>query len=150
MGFLQKLKRKLFKKKYSIGFTPPQYSNMELGNLIFGNSRGECSIDREKFQLLFEAFFERNDFDNYGHYYSKPEEYYDETDNSSYKNEVFIIRPYYWGNDETISRLPNFYYIPTGLEISWYKYALRDAYSNQPLTEEGLIEILDHCERSMK
>lgn len=30
---------------------------------------------------------------------------------------------------------PNFEHIPSGFKLQWYKYALRDSYSNEPLTK---------------
>lgn len=148
-SWVQKKKQRAYRKKYGSEFVPPQYKDIEMGNLLFGHSRGEYAVDREKFQAIFEDFFERCNFDNYGHYYHNPEEHYDDTDNSTYKNDTFTIRPYYWGDKEEIMRLPNFHYYPKNLIINWYKYPLRDAYSNQRFSEEELIEILNECERSM-
>lgn len=121
---------------------------MEIGNFLFGNSRGEFPIDREKFQPLFEEFFEKAGIDNYGHGYEKdgcPSEYIVEDDptNISVKTDVFLIRPYYWGDDESIANLPNFKY--GDIEICWYKYALRDAYSNKELTVDEVKEMLNKC-----
>jgi len=49
-----------------------------------------------------------------------------------------------------LSRIPNFYYKPTKLEIEWYKYPLRDSYSNQEITLLQFKEIIDDCIRSVK
>lgn len=94
-----------------------------------------------------------------------------------YENDVFYIRPYNWngisysdcscGLDDEIDNLKlneyeygfhakdcpawdvNFCYKPTNLKISWYKYALRDAYSNQKLEKEELESILNSCIESI-
>ena len=44
---------------------------------------------------------------------------------------------------------PNFTFKPTALEISWYKYPLRDSYSNQEFTREMMHEIMPICVQSL-
>lgn len=130
---------------------------MELGNAIFGNSRGEYSIPRDEWEDIFYEFLENNGFDTYG----CPD--YDKNFNPkngmkrvsnvgdpAIENDIFLIRPYYWGDDETIAKLPNFVYKPTNLEIQWYKYPFRDAYSNQDIELEEFQEILKCCEQSLR
>ena len=145
-----RLRRLLYKKKNN-HFMPHQYDNAELGNLAFGHSRGEYAVDRDEFQELFYAFLDRNDFDAYGHHFdlNKGQVPYDEEDHSTFKNGTFIIRPYYWGDNLRIQKLPNFHYLPTDLQIHWYKYALRDSYSNREFTKGEFIKILKDCEDSM-
>lgn len=119
--------------------------DMELGNLIFGNSRGVYKVaPREVYQDAFCDFLHANGWDSYAIRGDGFEAQYE------YENDVFIIRAYYWGEDEEKAALPNFVYKPTGLEISWYKYPMRDAYSNQDVRVEDLVKILEDCERSMK
>ena len=114
--------------------------DMELGNLMFGNSRGEYAVEpREEYQEAFARFLDKLGFDYHGH---------DERGNGM-DNAVFTIRPYYWGEDESIAELPNFVYKPTGLEISWYKYPMRDAYSNQDVSMKDFEAILKDCLRSI-
>ena len=110
---------------------------MELGNMLFGHSRGVYHIEpRMEYQSAFYEFLEANGFDGYGHPADKSDHY---------ENDVFIIRPYYWGDDPDIADLPNFLFKPENIWIKWYKYALRDAYSNFDLTEEKFAEILAKC-----
>lgn len=45
---------------------------------------------------------------------------------------------------------PNFYYKPDNLEIEWYKYPLRDAYSNKPLTMQYFRNVINKCIESIK
>ena len=62
---------------------------MELGNAVFGNSRGEVPVNREKYQGLF-IFLEdaiRDHLDLQEHAYV-PE----------FNNDVFSYFPYYWGD----------------------------------------------------
>lgn len=41
--------------------------------------------------------------------------------------------------------LPNFRYKPTGFEIQWYKYPLRDSYKNQSVGLGDFRKIIDTC-----
>jgi len=43
---------------------------------------------------------------------------------------------------------PNFLYKPTGFQIMWYKYALRDSYMNQDIDLDEFKNILKDCVRS--
>ena len=45
--------------------------------------------------------------------------------------------------------LPNFLFKPTGFELRWYKYPLRDSYSNEKLTVPMLRKMVDECIRSL-
>lgn len=77
---------------------------MELGNLMFGHSRGEYEVNRKfinlkEWQDLLTAY---NLNETYGDYI--------ETDK-------FIMRPYYWGEDEEEEAKPNFVYKPMNIEI---------------------------------
>lgn len=64
-------------------------------------------------------------------------------------NDVFEIRPYYWGEGDEAD-LPNFVYKPTKLEIRWYKYPMRDAYSSQYITPNNLELICKKCLESVQ
>ena len=115
--------------------------NMEIGNLIFGNSRGEYHVEpRAEYQEAFCNFLKNNGFEFDGCYGNKNE----------FENDTFIVRPYYWGENEKLAELPNFVYKPTDLEISWYKYPMRDAYSNQDIDIKQFRKILKDCASSMR
>lgn len=118
--------------------------DMELGNLMFGNSRGTYHVEpREEYQDAFCEFLYANGWDSHairGDGYDAAYEF---------ENDTFIVRAYYWGEDEDIAELPNFVYKPTGLEISWYKYPMRDAYSNQDVSIDEFKKILAECEKSI-
>lgn len=45
---------------------------------------------------------------------------------------------------------PNFWHKPSGLKIQWYKYPLRDAYSNQELDLSMFKKIINNCIKSLK
>jgi hypothetical protein len=44
---------------------------------------------------------------------------------------------------------PNFLYKPTGFQIQWYKYPLRDAYMSEPLTLAEFCAMIDKCVASI-
>ncbi len=122
--------------------------NMELGNLLFGHSRGNFAVDR-----VLQDSFEWDELicatnsDFYGYTTIK-----DKMNNSGgYENEVFSIRPYWWGDDDAEQTdMPNFLYKPTGFEIRWYKYPFRDSYMNKNLSLDKIREIFRHCIGSTK
>ena len=124
---------------------------MELGNLMFGNSRGNYEIDREKYQDIFLEWLDAHGFDGYGLAADAQmaERFTSEGEDTRFENDVFVIRPYYWGEDARIAAKPNFVYKPDGLEICWYKYPMRDAYSNVPLDGVDLPAILEKCAESL-
>lgn len=120
----------------------------ELGNLLFGHSRGKFFIDRATFQKPFENFLHAMDADVYG-YPSTPVDRKQASD-PTIETDVFLIRPYCWDDSDPAVDMPNFVYKPAGIQISWYKYALRDAYCSHDLTPEQFQAMLDHCLASFK
>lgn len=129
---------------------------MELGNALFGISRGEFPIEREEGfeEELFRLFdVIAPDRDNSWREYGM-----------DFENDVFSVFPYYWGDctcgfDEKDSQWqkenhhnencpivkPNFYYKPTDFSIKWYKYPLRDSYMNQNITLDEFKKIISKC-----
>ena len=125
---------------------------MELGNMLLGNSRGEFEIeDRMTWQQTLIDFLDKIiGIDYNGNFYTKDEslkKYY--TKRGGFENDIFSINPYYWGNDEEIMDQPNFVYKPTGFEIQWYKYPMRDSYMNKNITIEVFVSILVKCFESL-
>lgn len=116
-------------------------NDIELGNLLFGNSRGKYAVERDEWQEPFVDFLHRNGFDMYG--------YYERGSERCFENNVFVVRPYYWGEDEEIAVLPNFEFKPTGFTISWYKYPMRNAFASHNISTREFIRILKECEKSM-
>ena len=187
---------------------------MELGNIVFGNSRGEFPIKRragweDELIRLFDAYApdRYNEWREYG---------------VNFENNTFSVMEYWWGDctcgawcpqhsedcdittkrsdwiadrlhwasgeaDERgfaevdLSRIPdypvpppectcgadgaweereehdedcnlvrpNFLHKPTGFEIQWYKYPLRDSYKNMNITLEQFREIISDCIESL-
>lgn len=119
--------------------------DMELGNMMFGNSRGMYHVEpRKDYQDEFVDFLYDNGWDGHAIRGDGFDASYE------WENDTFIVRAYYWGEDEAKAELPNFVYKPTGLEINWYKYPMRDAYSNQDVSVEDFKQILVKCAESMK
>lgn len=54
-----------------------------------------------------------------------------------------------WHTDECLLVKPNFLYKKNGLEVRWYKYPLRDSYSNIKLNLKYLMEVIDDCINSV-
>lgn len=132
------------------------YHEMEIGNLLFGNSRGEYCLPRGEWQVLFQKFLDICGFDSYGNIEDEElERKYTKTELDEeyhvhfFENELFVIRPYYWGDSEEFMKKHNFIYKPDNLEIDWYKYPLRDSYSNKQLVFEDFYRILQKCAKSL-
>jgi len=109
---------------------------MELGNAVFGHSRGEFAIDdRYGYLEILRPLFDVLGCDIYG---------------THVDNEVFEMHPYCWCDNEDCVQCgkgeqANFHYKPTGFTLTWYKYALRDAYMSKNLSKSEFKEIIDRC-----
>ena len=119
----------------------------------------------EQFEGEFHAMLERCGFDSYGHL---DEERFDaetlkrlkelqtkfEDDDPMRHYEidtpVFTIRPFYWGDEREVYVLPNFVYKPWGIEMTWYKWPMRDAWCTADLSAEDWKLMCDTVERSLK
>ena len=102
---------------------------MELGNLLFGNSRGEYEFPDRDIVDSDEWLALRNvlGIDSYG---CANKDNPHENERGGYDDGEICINPYYWGEDEEEADKPNFLDRRIGLEISWYKYPFRDSYMN--------------------
>ena len=128
---------------------------MEMGNLIFGHSRGRYPVPRgfEKgtweWQDRFGKFFNKFGLEYHGICCVKPSmPGFWENNRGGLMTPIFEIWPYWWGDesDEVECGRANFIYHPTGYELRWYKYPLRDSYANQDLTYEEFDRMLSDCE----
>lgn len=124
---------------------------MELGNWSFGNSRGTYQINRDLQPIFWKLLEALCDGDRYGIHF---------------ENDTFEMFPYYWGDctcgadddltgetdhkEDCLLQKDNFVYKPLGIRIQWYKYPLRDAYSNIQLTEKLMQDIVDACLKSLE
>lgn len=119
---------------------------MEIGNAIFGHSRGEWPIPRStgfehELIRLFEAYAPKRDksWREYG---------------VEFSNDVFEVHPYCWCEEETCPQCgtgeqANFLYKPTVFYISWYKYPLRDSYASKKISVHEFCHIIDDCIKSL-
>lgn len=142
----------------------PQYRSIELGNAMFGHSRGMFKVERSgEWQEAFWKMLNGAGFDHYGNYG------YDDDGNKiedaphrdcvkkcpnkrrdfGFENDTFVIRPYYWGGNSRAARRPNFVFKPTGYQMKWYKYPLRDAYANRDLSLDEFKAMLSVCAASL-
>lgn len=107
---------------------------MELGNLMFGHSRGNWEVPsddayEQPIAELFEAL--SPGCAPYG---------------VPHDNDVFTMNLYWWGEeDHPDADKPNFLHKRTGLELRWYKYALRDSYTNREVSPQEWRSIMDEC-----
>ncbi|EQF22287.1 hypothetical protein QEW_4456 [Clostridioides difficile CD160] len=68
---------------------------------------------------------------------------------NGYENDIFKIKPYEY--DKYINKKEcNFLYKPLNIEIFWYKYPFRIAYSNKKISYEYFKTILKKCLESTK
>ena len=122
---------------------------MELGNMVFGNSRGEWPVprnagyERELIRLLLLLDPEDNIWRVYG---------------TNFENDVFWVMPYFWGDcdcqethapDCPVAR-DNFHYKPSGFGLQWYKYPLRDSYANREVSVEEFRTMINECIASIQ
>jgi len=160
---------------------------MELGNMFFGNSRGEYPVKRhagfeDELWRLFKAI---GADDHYG---------------SDFTNDVFEVHPYWWGDctceyeekerrwqklhqhlascpaagddfvacscgyehewkmfsmehdhtEDCALVRPNFWYKPDDYKLKWYKYPVRDSYTNRKLSLGQFVRMIDKCIASLK
>lgn len=66
-----------------------------------------------------------------------------------FDNDVFLVRPYYWGDGEKIIEEPNFIYYPKNIIITWYKYPLRGATINRKISASEFMDMLEDCKKSL-
>lgn len=144
--------------------------NMEIGNLLFGYSRGEHRLDRYSAEAdrLCNALYELG-LNSYGY---QDSDFYkvvdlnphlqvtwleDHPEGNDFRRIdvvdpntgeiLMIVRKYWWGDydtpeDKTSADVPNLEVPKLGFQMDWYKYYGRDSYINQPLTNELLNSIL--------
>lgn len=63
-----------------------------------------------------------------------------------FENDTFQIKPYSWSSE------PNdwhFWHKPSGLKVAWYKYPLRGAAANMPVTHAQFRAVLYDCMNSI-
>lgn len=106
-----------------------QYDDIELGNLMFGHSRGEYKFPDRELAGCDEwvALCAVLGVDSYGH---AKKDSPCRNERGGYDNGTICVNPYYWGDDEEEAAKPNYLDRSIGLEIRWYKYPFRDAYLN--------------------
>ena len=144
---------------------------LELGQMLFGNSTEEYSVPREKwienpyYKLCFEILKIQHPYeiDDNGSPKSEVElkweveekekyhsQFYGSTDVYDFSNDFFIIRPYYWGEDEEEMDKPNFEVPSENFRLSWYKYPFRSSYASEKLTPKRWNDLVQKCIKSLE
>ena len=143
---------------------------LELGQMLFGNATEEYSVPREKwietpyYNLCFEISKIQHPYvvnDNFSKseeelkweeeerekYYSQ---FYESTEVQNFTNDFFIIRSYYWGDDEEEMDKPNFEIPSENFKLTWYKYPFRSSYSSEKLTPKRWNDLIQKCIKSLE
>ena len=118
----------------------------ELGNMIFGHSRGEYHIKRhsgfeELLNELFDAIDSKRNEQTMGYGFN-------------FENDTFYVHPYCWCEKEDCLQCGtgeqyNFYFKTGDFGIRWYKYPLRDSYSNHKIILSNFAIIIERCKESL-
>ena len=111
---------------------------MEIGNLLFGYSRGaypfpdRAIADSDEWLALCGVL----GIDSHG---CTEKDNPHRSDTGGYDDGVICVNPYWWGSgDESRADEPNFLDRRIGLEIRWYKYPFRDSYMNWQMGAESM------------
>lgn len=115
---------------------------IELGQMLFGNPTEEYSVPRKSwmngpFKILIDAIRKKLGEKDYG-------------DILPFSNNFFIIRPYYWGDEEDEMKLPNFEIPSKNFRLYWYKYPFRSSTANEKLTPNSWNDLIQKCIRSLE
>lgn len=112
---------------------------------------GNWGIERDWRQDLFVETLEKMGIDLYGYLDddASPMKAYERSgdlgdglvEHYEIRTPLFVIRPFYWGDDDRVYRLPNFEWLPWHLEVDWYKYPFRDARSNLRMSDDDWREV---------
>lgn len=73
-----------------------------------------------------------------------------ENTGNKYDNDTFSVRAYYWGDDDSLIRLPNFKY--KDLEVRWYKHYRRCliAQKDSDISLDFLADMVNDCILSLR
>lgn len=113
----------------------------------YTTSWGVEKLPRPEWQDYFVQALESIGFSSYGYpddthgEIFKPYMLNDGTTATDFEN--FTIRSYYWGDDEDCHHLPNFVAKKHDFTIEWYKYPLRGACCNRPISFKEFKQIMD-------
>jgi len=117
---------------------PERYSP-EIGKAVFGAPWGEYDFDSMKDSEIIEYMLRIIS------YFATDQPCY----SGYFENDVFALRPYYWGDDEEEAQRPNFLHKKSGLEIRWYKYIGRGMSVNRKICPKCFLEIFVDCLKSL-
>ena len=113
--------------------------------MAFGHSRGEWPVPRsEGYEEPLQELLELAGLDAYGC--------------PDFDCDEFSVLSYFWGeclcDDEHVpgcrADLPNFLHKPSGLELRWYKYPLRDSYMSREVPLDEWAQIIAECKSALR
>ncbi len=111
----------------------------ELGQFVFGNPTGRFDFDAMPDSYVVEEMLRLIAYRAAGN----------DSDAGDFENAVFVMRPYYWGDDEAEAAKPNFLHKASGLEIRWYKYIGRGMTVNRHVCPDCFQDIFAECMNSL-
>lgn len=89
------------------------------------------------FTTLIDAISEKTKINNFGY-------------TPDFSNDYFIIRSYYWGDDEEEMEKPNFEISSENFSLIWYKYPFRGSYATEKLTPQRWNDLIQKCMNSLR
>ena len=118
----------------------------ELGQAIFGcpTSQYQCPEFIEAGLNYLAEEIERVEWNNTQKEYEAPTA----NNGEEYKTDVFEMRAYEWGEDETQQQLPNFKC--GNFEVRWYKYCGRGMSMNRKIDANKFFKLVDKCLKSVR
>lgn len=132
--------------------SPMSINTLEIGNLLFGNSRGNYLVNRCWVDGKWRELMDLMEAD-YHAYVKNPKLKKYINEQGYFKNEKFIIRPYCWDEDDDAKELPNLEVKDAingeTFTVSWYKYPFRDSYMSHDISQEKWNEIMSSCINSI-
>jgi hypothetical protein len=139
----KRLSKNSFNKKQTLEPASVVVNHIEQLDVRFPIERSIAEDDFEV-QEIFVNFLENIGCDGYG--FAENNHKFLDKHRGGIITDLFVVRPYYWGNNEIEENKPNFeYYGREYINIDWYKYPLRSATSNKRLSREELFAILEDC-----
>lgn len=117
---------------------PEKYAP-EIGQAVFGNPWSEYDFESIEDYEIIEYMLRIIS------YFATGQESYSDY----FENDIFALRPYYWGDDEEEMRKPNFFHKKSGLEIRWYKYIGRGMSVNRKICPKCFLKIFMDCLKSL-
>jgi hypothetical protein len=116
----------------------------ELGQMVYGNPPSEVDFNMLERSTLMESMVLV-----LANKATGDEKYAIHPETRTFENDTFVLNPYYWGDNDATSALPNFLHKASGFELRWYKYIGRGMSVNRRVTLAEFQAIFDECMASL-